>query len=148
MLEFRVEVKIFLNTGFCPKKGTYGSAGYDIYCIEDLEIMPSEIVLVPTGMYMQIPNHYECQIRSRSSMAKKGIIVLNSPGTIDSDYRDEIKIIIKNLNNEPFMLLRGDKIAQMVFCRLPKVNMHLIEWNEFEKNVDTDRKGGFGSTGR
>ena len=142
-----MEVKIFLSTGFCPKRATSGSAGYDIYCIEDLEIMPSEVVLVPTGIYMQIPTQYECQIRSRSSMARKGIVVLNSPGTIDSDYRDEIKVIMKNLNSEPFKMTRGDKIAQMVFCKLPKVQMCFIDQEEFEKNADTDRKGGFGSTG-
>lgn len=141
-----MEVKIFLKNGFWPVKATSGSAGFDIYCVEDVELLPSKIVLVPTGIYMQFPPSYECQIRSRSSMAMKGVIIPNSPGTIDSDYRDEIKIIMLNLNNYPIQLRKRDKIAQMVFCKLSNVNMQFLDWEEFQKGGETERKGGFGST--
>lgn len=143
-----MEVRIFLKNGFRPTKATSGSAGFDIYCPQNTELPPGQIVLVSTGIYLHFPSSYECQIRSRSSMAMRGIIIPNSPGTIDSDYRDEVKILMLNLNEEPVNLEIGNKIAQMVFCRIPNVDIRFPnDWDLFNKGPKSGRKGGFGSTG-
>lgn len=106
---------------------------------------PLERALVPTGLYIALPDGTEAQVRPRSGLAAKyGISVLNAPGTIDADYRGEVKVILVNLSNEPFVINPGERIAQMVVARYEKV-----EWDEVEILDDTERgAGGFGSTGR
>jgi dUTP pyrophosphatase len=101
--------------------------------------------MVPTGLYIALPDGTEAQVRPRSGLAAKhGISVLNAPGTIDADYRGEVKVILVNLSNEPFVINPGERIAQMVVARYEKV-----EWDEVEVLDETERgEGGFGSTGR
>lgn len=103
-----------------------------------------ERALIPTGLFVALPPGYEAQIRPRSGLAlKHGISIVNAPGTIDADYRGEYGVILINLSNEPYTVNDGDRIAQMV------VSKHeAIEWEEVESLEETDRKGGFGSTGR
>ncbi len=129
-----------------PRYATNGSAGMDI-CASleaDMTIARGAIVLIPTGLSIALPHGYECQVRSRSGLAaKNGIFTLNSPGTIDSDYRGEIKVILANFGSEPFVVKHGDRIAQLVVARYESV-----EWREVEELGATDRNiGGFGSTG-
>lgn len=129
-----------------PKYATDGSAGMDLLAAVENEtfVKPGERVLIPTGIRIAVPAGYEAQVRPRSGLAiKNGIALVNSPGTIDSDYRGPVKIIMINLGDEPFVINRGDRIAQMVICPVMRVN--LIESNELP---DTFRgHGGFGHTG-
>lgn len=129
-----------------PQYQTLHSAGMDIHAHleEDIHLDPMERVLVPTGLYIELPGGYEAQVRPRSGLAiKHGIMVLNTPGTIDADYRGEIKIILANLSNEIFTIKNGDRIAQLVINKYEK-----IEWETVEELGKTVRKGGgFGSTG-
>jgi dUTP pyrophosphatase len=129
-----------------PDYLTEGSAGIDLYAniSEPISLKPLERVLIPTGIYISIPNGYEAQIRARSGLAlKHGITLANGVGTIDSDYRGEIKIILINLGQDEFIINSGDRIAQMVFIKYEKVT--LIEVNKLN---DTKRGGGgFGHTG-
>lgn len=130
-----------------PHYVTAGSAGLDIYAAitEPLIIDPFSTVLVPTNLAIELENGYECQVRSRSGLAiKHGIFALNAPGTIDSDYRGEIKVILSNFNKESFRIERGDRIAQLVFARYEKAD--LMEVNELQETVRG--AGGFGSTGK
>ena len=130
-----------------PAYATELSAGMDLRA--DLEspvtLGPLERALVPTGLYIALPAGYEAQVRPRSGLAAKhGITVLNTPGTIDADYRGEIKVILVNLSNTPFEIVPGERIAQMVVARHERV-----EWDEVEVLDETARgAGGFGSTGR
>jgi dUTP pyrophosphatase len=112
---------------------------------EPITLAPLERALVATGLYIALPEGTEAQIRPRSGLAAKhGITVLNTPGTIDADYRGEIKVILVNLSNEPFTINPGERIAQMVVARYEKV-----EWEEVESLDQTERgAGGFGSTGK
>jgi dUTP pyrophosphatase len=129
-----------------PSYATALSAGMDLRANLDTPIVlqPLERVLVPTGLFMALPQGYEAQVRPRSGLAiKKGITVLNSPGTIDADYRGEVCVILVNLSNEPFTITDGERIAQMVIARHEQV-----EWCECEVLDETDRgAGGFGHTG-
>ena len=129
-----------------PNYLTEGSAGIDLYANIDEPILlkPLERVLIPTGIYISMPKGYEAQIRARSGLALKyGITLANGIGTIDSDYRGEIKIILINLGQEDFIINSGDRIAQMVFIKYEKAT--LIEVNELD---ETKRgSGGFGHTG-
>lgn len=129
-----------------PHYATEGSAGMDIYAAIDspLIIEPNSTVLIPTAIAISLPIGYECQVRSRSGLAAKhGIFALNAPGTIDSDYRGEIKIILSNFSKEPFIINRGDRIAQLVIAKYER-----IEWEVRDKLDETPRgSGGFGSTG-
>jgi dUTP pyrophosphatase len=130
-----------------PKYETECSAGMDLRSnIEKpITIKPRERVLVPTGLFMEIEPGYEAQIRPRSGMAlKNGITVLNSPGTIDADYRGEIKVLLVNLSNEDFIISSGDRIAQMIIAKYEKANIIQVE-----ELTDTVRgEGGFGHTGK
>ena len=112
---------------------------------EPVTLGPLERAMIPTGLYIALPDGTEAQVRPRSGLAAKhGISVLNSPGTIDADYRGEIKVILVNLSNETFVVNPGERIAQMVVARYEKV-----EWDEVETLDETERgAGGFGSTGR
>jgi dUTP pyrophosphatase len=129
-----------------PHYATEGSAGMDIYAAIDKPIIiePNSTVLIPTSIAISLPIGFECQVRSRSGLAAKhGIFALNAPGTIDSDYRGEIKIILSNFSKEPFTINRGDRIAQLVIARYER-----IEWEITNKLDETSRgSGGFGSTG-
>ena len=130
-----------------PAYATEGAAGMDIRAVLDdpMIIAPGATVLVPTGFAMAVPNGYEAQVRPRSGLAiKHRIGVLNSPGTIDSDYRGEVRVILTNFGPEEFTIRRGDRIAQMVVAPYVKA-----EWDERESLEDTTRgAGGFGHTGR
>jgi len=128
-----------------PNYATAGSAGMDVRALldEELSIGPLERVLVPTGIYMQLPVGFEAQIRPRSGLSLKGISVANSPGTIDSDYRGEVKIILINLSGAAFKINDGDRVAQMVINRYERA-----EWESVETLDETSRgEGGFGHTG-
>ena len=129
-----------------PVYATEGSAGCDLYaCIEqDLVLKPMERKLVPTGLAMALPQGVEAQVRPRSGLAiKKGITVLNAPGTIDSDYRGEVQVILINLGREDFLIKPGDRIAQMVICQYKQPSFQVCE------SLDETKRGwkGFGSTG-
>lgn len=130
-----------------PKYQTAGSSGLDLHAnIEKPIIMnKNDIVLIPTGLFIEIPEGYEAQVRSRSSLAlKNGIFCLNSPATIDSDYRGELKIILASLTDTPFTINHGDRIAQLVFSKVEKA--YFEETNSLS---DTQRgEGGFGSTNK
>tara|TARA_B100001564_G_scaffold355780_1_gene368716 strand:+ start:654 stop:1094 length:441 start_codon:yes stop_codon:yes gene_type:complete len=130
-----------------PKYETTGSSGMDLSAnIEKtISIAPGKISVIPTGISVSIPNNFEIQIRPRSGLAAKNqISVLNTPGTIDSDYRGEIKVILINLSEKVFLVEKGDRIAQMILC--PVIKAKLTEVDSLD---DTSRgSGGFGSTGQ
>jgi dUTP pyrophosphatase len=130
-----------------PAYATAFSAGMDLRAnlSESVELKPLERKLVPTGLYIELPVGYEAQIRPRSGLAiKKGITVLNTPGTIDADYRGEICVILVNLSAEPFIVEDGERICQMVIAQHAQV-----EWNEVGSLSETERgAGGFGHTGK
>jgi dUTP pyrophosphatase len=128
-----------------PTYATTGSAGMDLRSAEALTLKPGARALVATGIAIALPDHYEAQVRPRSGLAvKHGVTVLNSPGTIDADYRGEIKVPLINLGTDDFVIARGDRIAQMVVA--PVATAELVEVDNLD---DTDRgAGGFGSSGR
>lgn len=130
-----------------PAYETSGSAGMDLraFIAEEIVLKPLERKLIPTGLYLEIPEGYEAQLRPRSGLAfKHGISLPNSPATIDSDYRGEVKVALINLSNENFSVKSGDRIAQMIFARHEKAELLLTETlNETQRG-----EGGFGSTGK
>jgi len=129
-----------------PKYQTDHSAGLDLCaCIDrDIILMPGERVLVPTGVSIELPDGYEAQVRPRSGLAiNHGVTVLNSPGTIDPDYRGEVKVILINLGKEPFVIKNGMRIAQMVISKFERVEVEVVE----ELSQTRRGEGGFGSTG-
>lgn len=129
-----------------PSRESDGSAGYDLRAAIDgpVEIAPGERRLVPTGFALELPRGWEGQVRPRSGLALRyGVTVLNAPGTIDSDYRGEIGVLLVHLGHEPYVLCRGERIAQLVLARVAEV-----EWQEVDELRSTARDaGGFGSTG-
>jgi len=129
-----------------PNYATTGSAGMDLraYLKEPMVLDPMERKMVPTGLYIQLPEGYEAQVRPRSGMAiKHGISVINTPGTIDEDYIGEIRVLLVNLSDQEFIIKSGDRISQMVINKYEKA-----EWNVVEELEDTVRgDGGFGHTG-
>lgn len=129
-----------------PDYSTPLSAGMDVRAANDtpVTIAPLERAIIPTGLYLEIPAGYEVQVRPRSGLAaKKGITVLNAPGTIDADYRGEVCVILVNLSGEEFTVQKGERIAQLVLAR-----HEVIEWESSESLADSERgAGGFGSTG-
>ena len=143
----KILVKKFDKDIKLPVYKTSGSSGMDLvaYIKSKINIKPGKTAIVPTGIAVAIPRNYEIQIRPRSGLAaKKGISVLNTPGTVDSDYRGEIKIILINLSEKKFIVKSGDRIAQMVLC--PIVKGKLKEVKILPKTVRGKR--GFGSTGK
>ena len=142
-----MQIKV-INTSQHPLPGyeTSASAGVDLRAnlIDVIILKPLGRTLVKTGVYIEIPEGYEAQVRPRSGLAlKKGISVLNSPGTIDADYRGEIGVILINLSNEDFVIENGERIAQLVFSSVEQA-----QWLEVETLTETHRgEGGFGSTG-
>jgi dUTP pyrophosphatase len=142
-----MKVKVINKSQYAlPEYATPCSAGMDLRAniTESRIIKPLERTLVPTGLFMELPQGYEAQIRPRSGLAiKHGISLVNTPGTIDADYRGEIKIILINLSPEDFELVPGERIAQMIVSRFEQV-----EWDNTDALSDSDRgAGGFGSTG-
>jgi len=129
-----------------PQYETSGSAGVDLRAQlqEPVMLKPLQRALIPTGLFIELPDGYEAQVRPRSGLAlKKGVTVLNSPGTIDSDYRGEIKIILINLSNETTVINTGERIAQLIVAKYEKVSFKEVdELNETERG-----EGGFGHTG-
>ena len=129
-----------------PGYATEFAAGLDVRANNDEPIVlgPLERAMVPTGLFLEIPAGYEVQVRPRSGLAaKKGITVLNAPGTIDADYRGEVCVILVNLSNEPFTVEKGERVAQLVLAR-----HEVIEWEETDVLAESERgSGGFGSTG-
>ena len=130
-----------------PHYGTEASAGVDLRAniTESITLKPLERTLVKTGLFIELPVGYEAQVRPRSGLAyKNGITVLNTPGTIDADYRGEIGVILVNLSNEEFTIENGERVAQMVIAKHEQANWELVE-----ELSDTERgAGGFGSTGK
>lgn len=143
-----ISIKIVNQSGNpLPEYATLGSSGMDIRAsiVEPMMLQPSERALVPTGLFVEIPLGYEIQIRPRSGLAiKQGITCLNTPGTIDADYRGEIKVILINLSNEPQTIHPADRIAQMVVQKV-----EVVQWVAVEELNESERgAGGFGSTGK
>lgn len=143
----KLKVKIINRSGHeVPTYETFSAAGMDVRaCLkEPVTLGPLERTLIPTGLRMQLPVGYECQVRPRSGLAlHHGISIVNSPGTIDADYRGEIGILVINLSNEPFTITDGERIAQLVVTRYTKV-----EWEIVDKIDETKRgEGAFGHTG-
>lgn len=130
-----------------PTYATDLSAGMDLRAelLSPVELKPLERALIPTGLFIELPPRFEAQIRPRSGLAfKNGVTVLNSPGTIDADYRGEIKVLLVNLSNEIFIIDDGERIAQMIIAKHENA-----EWNVVDSLTDTTRgAGGFGSTGK
>jgi dUTP pyrophosphatase len=129
-----------------PNYETIASAGMDLRAnlVEPIELKPLERAIVKTGLFIELPIGYEAQVRPRSGLAaKKGITVLNSPGTVDADYRGEIGVILVNLSNENFVVENGERIAQLIIAKHERA-----EWVSVEELSETTRgEGGFGSTG-
>lgn len=139
-----VKIKIVSDRGQIPTKAHSTDACYDLRSVEDCVIEPGKTKLVDTGIQIALPKGYEAQIRSRSGLAlKKGIIVFNTPGTIDADYRNNVGVILRNASHEPFEIKVGDRIAQMKISEVP--NTELVSVKELD---ETERgMGGFGHTG-
>ena len=140
-------VKVINKSGNAlPSYASEAAAGMDVRAEipQAIKIGPLERVIVPTGLFLEIPVGYEVQVRPRSGLAAKhGITVLNSPGTIDADYRGELKVILVNLSNEAFSIEPGERIAQIVLAR-----HEVIEWEQTDELSESERgAGGFGSTG-
>jgi len=143
-----IDIKIInKSTNSLPQYETIGSSGMDIraFINENIVLQPLERALIDTGLFIELPLGYEAQIRPRSGLAiKQGITCLNSPGTIDADYRGEIKIILINLSNQPVTICNADRIAQMVIQQVSQANLVVVEiLNETNRG-----EGGFGHTGK
>ncbi len=143
-----MKVKIVNHSPYpCPAYATELSAGVDLraHMEESILLNPLQRAVVPTGLYIALPAGFEAQVRPRSGLAAKhGITVLNTPGTIDADYRGEIRVILVNLSDQPFEIVPGERIAQMVIARHEQVS-----WEEVDELDSTQRgAGGFGSTGK
>jgi dUTP pyrophosphatase len=145
MIEIKL-FRLFHGTGLpLPRYASEDAVGLDVTAAEELTLQPGERHAVATGFAIEIPRGYEVQVRPRSGLAMKhGITCLNTPGTIDSDYRGEVKVILVNLGQEPFEIRRGERIAQLVPA--PVLRADFVEAHELS---ETERgSGGFGSTGR
>jgi len=144
----KVKVKIINRSpNPLPEYATAGSAGLDIraHLEAPITLKPLERFLVPTGLFIQLPDGYEAQVRPRSGLAiKQGLTCLNSPGTVDSDYRGEIKVILINLSQEEQVLHSGDRIAQMIVSAVERVKLKLVT----EIEATSRNEGGFGHTGK
>lgn len=146
MTEVHVKIKN-QSTNSLPQYATEGSAGLDLraFLQTPLHLQPMERTLVPTGLFIELPTGYEAQIRPRSGLAiKQGLTCLNTPGTIDSDYRGELKIILINLSGEEQVVLPGDRIAQMVIQKVERAAFTVVP----ELTTTGRAEGGFGSTGK
>ena len=142
-----MQIRIVNNSSHpLPAYETPASAGMDLraFLADDIVLKPLQRALIPTGLFIELPLGFEAQVRPRSGLAiKKGVTVLNTPGTIDADYRGEIKVILVNLSNEDFVVKNGDRIAQMIIASHAQA-----EWVKVDELESTERgAGGFGSTG-
>jgi len=142
----KITIKTRITNGIIPSYQSEGASGLDLVSSsdEDIKIEIGKRAIVPTGIFLEIPEGYEGQVRPRSGLAaKSGITVLNTPGTIDSDYRGEIKVILINLGQEDFTIKRGERIAQIVFSKVVKAELSI------EESISSTERGagGFGSTG-
>ena len=128
-----------------PEKAHHDDAAFDIRSRVDIDLEPGKSILVPTGIFIELPHHYEAQVRPRSGLAlKHTLTVTNSPGTIDAGYRGEVGVIMLNAGKENYSVKRGERVAQMVIAKLPQVALIKVE-----ELTDTTRgAGGFGSTGK
>lgn len=142
-----MEIKLVTKSGNIPEYETSGSAGMDLKAVldETVVLAPGERKLIPTGLYIELPPGYEAQVRARSGLAiKHGITLINCVGTIDSDYRGEIKVPLVNLGSEDFEIKNGERIAQMVIAKYEQVR-----WQVTDELSETQRgEGGFGHTGK
>ena len=143
-MSIKVLVKKINENAKMPSYAHYGDAGVDLYAARDTVVPPHGRALVPTGLKIAIPNGYEGQVRPKSGLAlKHGITVLNTPGTVDAPYRGEVGVILFNSSDNEYVARSGEKIAQMVFCKVENAEFELAD-----ELPDTDRgEGGFGSTG-
>lgn len=129
---------IFIRaTKFKCERATEKSAGYDLRASEDVSLLPGQVVVVPTGVFLEIPADVMAMVCSRSGLASRGIVVNNAPGIIDADYTDEVKVILMNQTDQPVSFTAGDKVAQLVFTK----------WVNAGDVVSYQREGGLGSTG-
>ncbi len=145
-MKITVKFKMFEGCDdLTPRKAHHDDAAYDLRSRVDMELPPGRSVVVPSGLFMELPVGYEAQVRPRSGLAlKHNLTLTNTPGTIDAGYRGEVGVIMFNLGQEPFAVRRGDRIAQMVICKLPEAEMVCVD-----ELSDTLRgAGGFGSTGK
>jgi deoxyuridine 5''-triphosphate nucleotidohydrolase (dut) len=140
-----IKFKKLTQTAHTPKKMTKHSSGFDLYAdVDELIIQPKDVALISTGISLEIPPGYDAQVRPRSGLSVKHKIgILNSPGTIDADYRGEVKVILFNFGNEPFVITRDMRIAQMVFSKVE--HAELVESASLKETERND--GGFGHTG-
>jgi dUTP pyrophosphatase len=142
-MSLTINVKRLDETLPLPEYKTLGSSGLDLYASENCLLAPGDFKTIPTGIAIEIPSGYEGEVRARSGLASKsGIGVLNSPGTIDSDYRGEIKVILFNFSEENFEVKKGNRIAQLIISRVERVNLKEVKELKPTKRED----GGFGST--
>ncbi|MGX2982714.1 dUTP diphosphatase [Helicobacter sp. 23-1045] len=140
----KIKVKKLVDSAILPKYQSAGAAGFDLHSVESSEILPGGFCAVKTGLAFEIPQGYEVQVRPRSGLAfKNGISVLNTPGTIDSDYRGEIMVILFNFGKEKFEIKKGDRIAQAVLAQVFLADFALSDELDSTKRGE----GGFGSTG-
>jgi dUTP pyrophosphatase len=140
----RIQVSIKTQSGYFPTYATDGASGADLaYNGAEVRVAVGQTVLLTTGIRLEIPHGFEGQIRSRSGLARRGIVVVNSPGTIDNDYRGEIKILLQNIGNAVLTVLPGDRIAQLVICPVVQAIFHHVD----ELPLTDRGEDGFGSTG-
>ncbi len=143
-----VTVKIVVKEGcedLVPKKAHHDDAAFDLRSCTEMVLPKGETVVVPTGMFMELPYGYEAQVRPRSGLAlKHSLLIPNSPGTIDAGYRGEVGVIMYNGGHADFAVKRGDRVAQMVICKLPEVELEIVG----ELTDSLRGEGGFGSTGK
>jgi dUTP pyrophosphatase len=156
-----VEIKAFRDGVVYPVKSTSNAAGYDVHawCLDSYDnqilVTANDTKLIKTGLNVNIPKGYEVQVRSRSGLAaNNSVVVLNSPGTVDCDFSPslsdnfesyEVKVILHNHSKNGFVVKHGDRVAQLVICKLPEIEFKVVD--EFSTSANEDREGGFGSTG-
>lgn len=142
-MKIKVKIKKLDTTALLPLKQSKGAAGFDLYANEATILEPGENKLIKTGFSLELPSGFEAQLRSRSGLALKNkVFVLNSPGTIDEDYRGEVGVILMNLGEEAFVIKKGARIAQMIISELPSVILEEVS----ELTTTPRGRGGFGST--
>jgi len=142
--EVEVSVKRLVEEAILPFKATVGSAFWDISAKEDTSLKSNLVTPVPTGLAFEVPSGYEIEIRPRSGLSLHKILIANSPGTLDSDYRGELKVPLLNLGNKDYLIRKGDRVAQIGVRPIPEINFREVS----ELSKTSRNSGGFGSTGR
>lgn len=139
-----LKVKKLVEEAKLPTKATKGSVCWDVYSVASKSLLPRNIFVIPTGLAFELPEGIGLDIRPRSGLASAGLMILNSPGTLDSDYRGELKVAVINFSGGPFLIEKGDRIAQ-----LRPIRTMDMQWEEVENLSGTERgEGGFGSSGK